>query len=336
MEPQEQKNTDSPLENIPTTILGHIDTFLALKHQRRTFGAESSKGVLDYPRMMRNNLKFALFAVYPAASPYQILAGIDEWFTQVDNPANNLFHVKNLSDFDEIKKNNKIGAILHTEGAGGYDSEFMFLRLARRLGLRSTGITWANINQFGTGFLFRGVQREERGLTAEGRAFVGEAQRLGITIDVSHLNDKSFWDVMEITEKPVMASHSNARAICNMGRNLTDEQIRAIHENHGVIGLNWGTMFLDPKVNPEDLSKADPKIGYEVILRHINHIVSLADINTIAIGTDYDGTGLPECLDSADKMPVFYQFLLDNGYSRQDLEKITFGNLYRLFSETWV
>ncbi|RLI61008.1 MAG: hypothetical protein DRO88_13595 [Promethearchaeia archaeon] len=334
MEHQHQ-DTNSLLETLPETILGHVDTFGALKHQRRYFATESSNGILDYPRMIRNNLKFALFAIYPAASPYQILSGIDEWLQQIDNPASHLFHVKNIEDFEKVKKIDKIGAIMHTEGAGGYDSELKSLRLAYKLGLRSTGITWANVNQFGTGFLFRSEQVEDRGLTAEGRNFVREAQRLGITIDVSHLNDRSFWDVMEITQKPIMASHSNVRAVCNIGRNLNDDQIRTIYENHGVIGLNWGTTFLDPKVKVEDLFKSDPKIGFDVILKHINHIVSLTDINTIAIGSDYDGIKIPECLNSADKMPKFYQYLLDNGYSKQDLEKITFGNFYRLFSQTW-
>ncbi|WP_457559644.1 dipeptidase [Candidatus Harpocratesius sp.] len=318
----------------PPTILGHIDTFMALKHQWRSFSNESEKGICDYPRMNRNNLRFALFAIYPAATPYHILSGMDEWFQNIENPNNHLIHIKNIDDFDKVKNSDLIGAILHTEGAGGYDSELKTLRLAHRLGLRTTGITWANVNQFGTGFLFRSPQID-RGLTAEGKKFVQEAQKLGITIDVSHLNDRSFWDVMEIIEKPVMASHSNARSICNMGRNLTDEQIVAIHKHHGVIGLNWGTMFLDPKVSPDDFSHADPNIEFDVILKHLDHIVELTDINTIAIGTDYDGTNVPKCLDSADKMPKFYDYIVDHGYSRQDLEKIAFGNFYRVFNDTW-
>lgn len=316
------------------TILGHLDTFGALRHQRRSFGIESTTGVCDYPRMWRNNLRVGLFAVFPCFSQYNIISGLDEWFAIVDNPQNHLIHIKNLEDFDTVRQSDKIGAILHTEGSGGFDSEFKFLRLAAKLGLRSLGITWANENRFGTGYLFRGDQRD-RGLSAEGKELIQEAQSLGITIDVSHLNDRSFWDALEITSKPLLATHSNARSVCDIGRNLTDEQIKAIQGNHGVIGLNWGHIFLDPKVKANEVQHARKDFGLEVLKQHLDHIVSVADIHTIGIGSDFDGTSLPDCIDSCDKMTVLYEYLMENGYSRADLRKITFENLHRVFRNTW-
>ncbi len=332
MEKTTESKNDSPY---PATILGHIDTLPALRHQRRKFSTESDKGVCDYPRMSRNNIKFALFAIFPAMSQYHIISGLDKWLEFVSQPQNHLTHVKNIEDFEKVGKNDNIGAILHTEGAGGFDSEFMLLRLAAKLGMRTMGITWANPNQFGTGFLFKGDQMD-RGLTSEGRALVHEAQRLGITVDVSHLNDLSFSDVMEITEKPIMASHSNSRSISNMGRNLTDEQIQTIQANHGVIGLNFGHMFLDPAINAANLDKANKDLSFEVIKLHIDQIVIEADINTVSFGTDFDGTTLPTCVDSCDKLTQFYDFLMEHGYSRQDLQKMTYDNFYRVFKATWI
>ncbi|TFH28390.1 MAG: hypothetical protein E4G98_05385, partial [Promethearchaeota archaeon] len=293
------------------------------------------KGVCDYPRMRRNNIKFALFAIYPSMSQYNIISGLDDWLKFVTKPENNLTHIKSIEDFENVAKTNNIGAILHTEGAGGFDSEFMLLRLAARLGMRTMGITWANTNQFGTGFLFQGDQID-RGLTSEGRQLVHEAQRLGITVDVSHLNDQSFSDVLEITEKPLMATHSNARSISNMGRNLTDAQIQAMHANHGVIGLNFGAMFLDPAIDKANLSKFDPDLSFAVFKQHIDQIVIQADVTTVAFGTDFDGTTLPTCLDSCDKLTEFYDYLLENGYSQQDLQKMTYDNFYRVFKATWI
>ncbi|MHA1617984.1 MAG: dipeptidase [Promethearchaeota archaeon] len=318
----------------PPTILGHIDTLMTFRHQRRNFSTESDKGVCDYPRMWRNNIKFALFAIYPAMSQYNIISGLDNWLEFVSKPENRLTHIKNIEDFEKVGKTDNIGAILHTEGAGGFDSEFMLLRLAARLGMRTMGITWANPNQFGTGYLFRGAQID-KGLTTEGRGLIHEAQRLGITVDVSHLNDLSFSDAMEITEKPVMASHSNARSISNMGRNLTDEQIQKMHANHGVIGLNFGAMFLDPAIDATNLSKYDSDLSFDVFKSHIDQIVIQADVATVAFGTDFDGTTLPTCLDSCDKLTQFYDFLMEHGYSRQDLQKMTYDNFYRVFRATW-
>lgn len=315
--------------SVPISILGHLDTFFALENQNRSFITPGVNGHCDYDRMLKANAQFGVFAIFPAKSQYNIIQGLDKWFNYLDEYKKHLFQVRTIKDFDIVKGTKKIGAILHIEGAGGFDSEFQLLHLAYRLGLRSLGITHANVNRFGTGYLFWGKQFD-RGLSSEGKALVAEAQRLGISIDVSHLNDKSFWDVMDITKHPLLATHSNARALCKSGRNLTDEQIKAMGENHGVIGLNFGTWFLDPNQN-----RNNSDLSMMALKNHLDHIVQITDINTVAIGTDYDGTGVPTCVNSCEKLLDFYHFLLENGYSSQDLQKIAYSNFYRVFKDTW-
>ncbi len=305
-------------------IDGHIDVTFALQLQNREFSARSDIGHVDLPRMREGNVSAALFAVYPASSNFSISSGVDYWFKLVENPENSLMQIRNLDDFEKARQSDKIGAILHFEGAGGLDSEFVMLRNFHRLGLRSMGLSWSNMNQFATGI----GTIEERGLTSEGKALVSEMQSLGILVDVSHLNEKSFWDVVEITGKPIIASHSNAYSICNHVRNLKDEQIQAIRDTNGTIGINLCTMFLDPQKREED------HITFELIKKHFDHIVEKAGINHISLGSDYDGATVPSILKDISYYPKLLEFLR-NTYSRKDIDKIAYQNFLRVFKATW-
>jgi membrane dipeptidase len=313
-------------------IDGHIDTLLTLKRQERTFSQRSNKGHCDLHRMKEGNVAAALFAIFPGMIRKNIINGLDEWFKLVNNPENHLYHIKNIEDFSFAEKSEKIGAVLHFEGAGGIDKEFALLRLSYQLGLRSMGLSWSNVNKFATGALFD-QEQEDRGLTEKGKQLLITAQEMGITIDVSHLNDPSFWDVFEITSKPIMATHSNCRSICNHQRNLTDKQIIAIHEKHGTIGLNFSVGFLSEEHRK---TKSPVELPLKVLKSHIDHIVKLTDINTVAIGTDFDGTTVPSNISGANHLPKFFDYFLENGYSEQDLKKLGHENLLRVFKDTWV
>ena len=304
-------------------IDGHIDVIFALQLQRREFSTRSDIGHVDLPRMREGNVSAALFTVYPASSNFSISTGVDNWFKLVENPENSLMQIRNLDDFEKARQSDKIGAILHFEGAGGLDSEFNLLRNYHRLGLRSMGLSWSNMNQFATGV----GTIEERGLTAEGKALVLEMQSLGILVDISHLNEKSFWDVNEITNKPIIASHSNAYSICNHVRNLKDDQIQAIKDTNGTIGINLCTSFLDPQ-------KKEDQITFEIIKNHIDHIVEKTGINHISLGSDYDGATVPSILKDISYYPKLIEFLR-NTYSKSDIEKITYQNFLRVFKATW-
>lgn len=313
-------------------IDGHIDTPSKLIEENRKFSERSDKGHCDLPRMKEGNVGAALFAVWPATTADFILKGLDMWFNLISNPTNELMQIKTVDDFKKAQSNGKIGAVLHIEGVGGIDDDFKLLRLGYHLGLRSIGLIWSNVNKFATGVRVRTVHHQRKtGLTDLGRELIAEAKSLGILIDVSHSNDPSFWDLYEITENPIIATHSNAREISNHPRNLTDDQIKAIYEKKGTIGINFNMGFL----NPENPGRENPDLGFQSIKKHIDHIVELTDINTVAIGSDFDGAIMPNCLKDCTQFPALWRFLLDNGYSEQDIEKIANKNLLRVFKNTW-
>ncbi|MHA1618938.1 MAG: dipeptidase [Promethearchaeota archaeon] len=320
-------------------IDGHIDTISSLKWQKRKFSERNNArhnddpqiriGHCDKYRMRKGHVQAALFAIYPAKTKKNILDGLDNWFHIVNQPENNLMQIKSVEDFTRAQAAQKIGAVLHFEGAGGIETTHRLLRLSYQLGLRTMGLSWSNINKFVTGMSFEGPQ-PTTGMTKKGRALVHEAQALGITIDVSHLNDVSFWDVMEITEKPIFATHSNARAVSPHLRNLSDEMLKEVHEKHGTVGINFGMNFLAP-----DPSSATADLPLDIFRQHIDHIVETTDINTVAIGSDYDGTDIPTCMKDSTYFPKLWDYLLENGYSKHDLHKISHENLLRVFSATW-
>jgi membrane dipeptidase len=312
-------------------IDGHVDTFLKIIEQNRKFSERSKIGHCDLVRMREGNVQAALFAIESGYTMESLIKNIDIWFKVVSNSANGVIQIKSTDDFNKIKDSGKIGAILHYEGATGIDDDLMLLRLGYHLGLRSMGLTWSNVNKFGTGVRVTTRHQRKTGLTDMGRDLVRKAQVLGITIDVSHLNDQSFWELYEITEKPIIATHSNARSVCNHPRNLTDDQIKAINEKHGTIGINFCINFLDPE-RPKD---ENIDLGLDVIQKHIDHIVNIADINTVAVGSDFDGATVPTCVRDCTKFPALWDYLLENGYSNQDLKKVTHENLLRVFKRTW-
>ena len=314
-----------------SVIDGHIDTALEILRQPRKFSERSKIGHCDLARMKEANVQAALFAIESGYTMESLVKSIDIWFKFISNPDNGLYQIKTLDDFNKVRNSEKVGALLHFEGVSGMDNEFKLLRLGYHLGLRSMGLTWSNVNKFATGVRMTTRSQRKTGLTDIGKDLVREAQTLGITIDVSHLNDHSFWDLYEITHKPFIATHSNARSVCNHPRNLTDEQIKAIHEKHGTIGINFGMKFLDPEHPGEEYTN----IGLDVVKKHIDHIVNLADINTVAIGSDYDGTSIPNCLRDCTKLPFLWEYLLENGYSKHDLNQISHQNLLRVFKDTW-
>ena len=313
-----------------SVIDGHVDTVHLLLKDKRNFSVRSEIGHYDRFRMEEGNIQAALFAIYPASTQNRILKKLDLWFKFVFNPKNNLKQIKRFNDFDKVKSSGKKGAVMHFEGAGGVDNNLRLLRISYHLGLRSMGLIWSGINKFATATMFIGPQNKT-GLTEKGRELVTEAQSLGITVDISHLNDPSFWDVIEIAEKPIFASHSNARLIVDHPRNLKDDQIKTIHEKHGTIGIKFAMIFL----NAKKPGMYDYNLGFDSIKNHIDHIVDIASINTVAIGSDFDGADMPTCVKDCSTYPHLWDYLLKNGYSNQDIEKISHSNLLRVFKASW-
>lgn len=313
-------------------IDGHTDVLWALTRERRKFSEKSETGHVDLPRLRKGNVLASFFAVFPAMSDFEIYKGVDQWFSLIEDQDNNLLQVKSAEDINKCKMKNKIGAVLHFEGSGGIDSEFLTLKNYYRMGLRSIGLSWSNVNRFATGVTFNMLSGEsfeqDRGLTEIGKELVKELNNLGIIVDVSHLNEKSFWDVIDQTSKPIIASHSNAYSICNHPRNLKDEQIRAIAETNGTIGLNFCVSFLSS-------DKKKDQILLEDLKKHIDHIVELVGINHIGFGSDFDGATVPDVLKDVSYYPVLVDYLGKNGYNQEDIQKIESQNLLRVMKEVW-
>ena len=208
----------------------------------------------------------------------------------------------------------KTAALLSVEGAEVIACDLRNLAALRGQGFRMLTLTWNADNALA------GCHQSDDGLTAQGRAFVREAQALDILVDVSHLGECAFWNLVDITAKPILASHSNARALCDHSRNLTDDQLRAIAETGGTVGLNLYPPFLGEHAD------------FETLLRHLEHMLTVCGETHVALGGDLDGcdflaAGFASVADYAD----FYAFLSARGYAEDLLDRLFFRNLLALF-----
>ncbi|MHA1211553.1 MAG: dipeptidase, partial [Candidatus Heimdallarchaeota archaeon] len=174
-----------------------------------------------------------------------------------------------------------------------------------------------------------GTPEDTRGITAEGRELIKEANKLGVIVDVSHLSDKSFYDVLEVTSKPIIASHSSCRAISPHSRNLTDQMIKDLAENNGVVGINFGNSFLRGDCN------RNTKTPYTKIIDHIDHVVNLVGPNHVGFGSDFDGTGVPDSVKDVTGYNLLVKELEKRDYSDVDIDKICHGNFVRIFKDVW-
>ncbi len=311
-------------------IDGHTDVLLALIQQRRKFSEESDRGHVDFPRMKKGNVIAAFFAIWPGVNQYYIQKGTRQLLELIEEPKNNAMFIKKPEDLEKADKEGKVGVIYHIEGIGGFDTELHLLNILYRLGLRSFGITWSDMNIFGSGSSFDpNTPEDTRGITGEGRELILEANKLGIIVDVSHLSDKSFWDVLDISKKPIIASHSSCRAISPVSRNLTDEMIKALADNGGVMGINFGNMFLR-----EDCKRNDDT-PYTKIIDHVDHVKNLVGPDHVAFGSDFDGTGVPAEVKDVTGFNKLVAEMEERGYSNEDINKICHGNFVRIFKKVW-
>ncbi|MBD3190329.1 MAG: membrane dipeptidase [Candidatus Heimdallarchaeota archaeon] len=311
-------------------IDGHTDVLLQLTMQQRKFSEESEKGHVDLPRMKKANEIAAFFAIWPGTNQYYILKGTRQLLGLVENPKNEAKIIKEVTDLEKLEKENKIGVIFHIEGIGGFDTEFHLLHVLYHLGLRSFGITWSDENIFGTGSSFNpNAPKDKRGLTAEGRELIAEANDLGVIVDVSHLSDKSFWDAIDATNKPLIASHSNCRAISPHVRNLTDEMIQALADIGGVMGMNFSNAFLRPDC------ERTPDTPLTLVVDHIDHIRDLVGIDHVAFGSDFDGTTVPTEIKDCTGFNKIIAELVRRDYTEEEINKICHGNFIRIFEQVW-
>ena len=309
-------------------------------------------GHLDLPLAREGGLAGGLFAVFPCspfrgaqdertvdyARPLEQAEALTDARAMVDRLAQieeesdgGLRTVRDTRELDGCLEDGALAAVLHMEGAEAIGPGLEELHELHEAGLRSLGITWSRPTRFGHGvpFEFPGGPDTGPGLTEDGRALVRACNELGAVVDTSHLNERGFWDVAEITGSPLVASHSNAHALCPSPRNLTDDQLRAIGESGGLAGLNFHVGFMR-----ED-GADDPDTPLSTLAAHAAHMAEVAGVQSVALGSDFDGAVMPLELADASRLPALFDALREFGFGQADLELIALGNWRRVLGETW-
>lgn len=238
---------------------------------------------------------------------------------------------RSVADIEDAMARDVMAAVLHMEGAEAIDREFAALHVLHAAGLRSLGPVWSRPNRFGHGVPFRFPSPPDTGpgLTVDGVRLVKECEALSIMVDVSHLTEAGFWDVARHTTGPLVATHSNAHAICAAARNLTDRQLDAMAERSGMVGLNFATAFL----------RADGRMVKECemacLLQHLDHLIARLGEDGVGLGSDYDGAVVPEALAGVDGLPKLVGAMLDHGYGEALVDKLCHKNWLRTLRAAW-
>src|SRR5699024_7648784 len=250
------------------------------------------------------------------------------YWTEEQNPQD-LNISSTTKEIRQTVKNNKIAAIPTIEGAYSLQEHnaLGLLHQYNDLGVKVLGFNWNYSNALGEGAdrVYGDPERtpSQGGLTQLGTKVAQEMNDIGMAIDVSHMSRNTFFDVLEVSEAPVIASHSGVNAVKDHQRNLTDEQLLALEENGGVINIVFYPAFL-----------TDDPIGYvEDVVDHIEYVVELIGIDHVGLGSDFDGASMPEELPNASEMPGITEELASRGYSKQAIEKILGGNVLRVLNE---
>jgi len=334
----------------------HIDTtqmlgregwdFMARHDSARGPGGEGSH--VDLPRMKAGGLDAAFFSIYMAGTvtgPEAVkrsLVMIDNVRRLSEQHPNDIVLATTAADIRAAAKAGKIATLMGMEGGHMIDDSLNVLRDYQRLGVRymtlthSVNTNWADSS---------GDKPAHNGLTDFGRDVVREMNRLGMMVDISHVADKTFWDALEVSTAPLLASHSSCRAISGHPRNMTDDMIKALAAKGGVIQINYEVTFLDNDRNEasrkrEGLSRDEqaklpplPAVSWEKIIEHIDHAVKLVGATHVGLGSDFDGATMPQGMDDVSMLPKITAALLAKGYSEQDVTNILGGNLLRLMEQ---
>ncbi len=220
---------------------------------------------------------------------------------------------------------------LHFEGADPLDPDGQALEVFYAAGLRSVGLTHFRRNIYAAGVpnVFPATPDIGDGLTDAGKELIRQLNRRRVLVDLSHANEKTFWDVARISDAPLVATHSNAWSVSNAPRNLTDKQLEAIRDSQGIVGLNYHVGFLRPD------GEINPDTPLSVMVDHMDHLVEKMGIDCVGLGSDFDGAMMPNELKDAAGLPRLMQALQDRGYDDPALKKIAHGNWVRVFGETW-
>lgn len=332
---------------------GHNDVLLRLKLSghpapETLFLSGDTVGHIDLPRARKGALAGGLCAIY-VPSPRGLDANGDfiapeqkEALATTLGMASLLFRIEAMSnggvkvcrsaaDIRNAMAEGAFASVLHIEGVEAFDADLDALYVLHQAGLRTLGPVWSRPNIFAHGVPFRFPSTPDigPGLTEAAERLIKACNDLKIMVDLSHMNEQGFWDIARISKAPLVASHSNAHALCNHSRNLTDRQLDAIKDTGGLAGINFGVLFLrqDGVKNPDtDLNE---------LVRHVDYMVERIGIDHVALGSDFDGTTIPAAMKDASDLQLLVDALRKAGYDQTALEKICHGNWIRVLEVTW-
>jgi len=317
--------TAEALHNESIVVDTHCDTLTAMLEDGRPFAGHSGKGHLDLLRLKAGGVDVQFFSAFiaPEFKPLaarRTLELIDLFYREIEENSDLVLHARGMADIKEALSSGRIAAFLSIEGGEALEGSLGVLRVMYRMGVRSITLTWNGRNELGDG-----VDEEITGggLTGFGAAVVAEMNRLGMLVDVSHLSERGFWDVLKISRQPVIASHSNCRALCDHPRNLKDEQIKALADKGGVVGITFV---------PDFLGSENPSV--DDVIAHIDHVISVGGPDCAGIGSDFDGTErLPVGLNDCSRLPLITKGLLERGYNEEVIKKVLGGNFIRVIGQ---
>lgn len=327
----------------------HNDVTSPLRDEGYDLGTRdaSGKNQTDIPRMKEGGLDAEFFAIY-VASKYAREGGaarrawemIDDVYEQARRHPESLEVAYTAADIRRLHKANKISALMGIEGGHAIEDSLGLLRQFYRAGVRYMTLTHTNTNNWAdsAGGIGNPAEARHNGLSPFGKEVVREMNRLGMMVDISHVADKTFWDVLETSSAPVIASHSSCRALTNVPRNLTDDMLKALAKNRGVIIINFYNGFINTEyAKPGDPvpTKSAQTATMDMLMAHFEHAIKVAGIDHVGIGSDFDGVDglLPQGMEDVSKLPTITYELLKRGHSEADVKKVLGGNLLRVLTE---
>jgi membrane dipeptidase len=357
----------------------HADTPQRFVDENWNFTDPLNGGMLNYDSAKKGNLDAQFFSIW--VDPNQYLANasarrtlelVDGTLEQVRRAPDKLQLCLSSDDILATHAQGKFAVLMGIEGGHSIEDSLALLRDYYRLGVRYMTLTWSNTNNWAdsSGDIDDPSVTHHNGLTPFGKQVVQEMNRLGMMVDISHVSDKTFWDVITTTRTPIIASHSSARALTDSGRNLTDEMLLAMKKNNGVVMVNFFSAFIDEqwrlawnaqkpeRKNAHDVMEADykakglpvpynasnkidrefaAKIGrapFNSLIDHFDHVIKIAGIDHVGIGTDFDGIPVaPDGIDSAEDLPKVTAALMARGYTDDDMKKLLGSNLLHVFRD---
>jgi membrane dipeptidase len=369
------------IQNSAIVVDTHADTPQRFLDENFDIGSTDANdiGHISLDKAQRGNLGAEFFSIWVEPESNQghyarhTFDLIDSVYEQAAHHPDRMMMAFSVADIERAHKEHKLAALMGIEGGHSIENDMHLLRDYYRIGVRYMTLSWSNTNEWAdsSGDINDAKVQHHNGLTDFGKEVVLEMNRLGMMVDISHVADKTFWDVIATTKAPVIASHSSARALTDAPRNMTDDMLRAVAKNGGVVDVNFYSGFVNEEYRKQseaigkqsaeavkayvekqkaegksvpytDIDRIErewnakiPRPPLKSLIDHIDHIAKVAGIDHVGLGSDFDGVAgaTPAGIDSAADLPKITQALLDRGYGAQDIKKILGGNVLRVFGQ---